>query len=112
MGRKKHGEGLEQLMINIMVEQCVRSMASSGSGLLRFIEDVTEAEVDWEALHSTKGQRPKTYSKSNPGIFVVKQVEYSEVVKSISWFQPDRAAFHSLKTKLKTERATNKRQLQ
>ncbi len=83
MGRKKHGEGLEQLVINIMVEQCVRSMASSGSGLPLFIEDVTEAEVDWEALHSTKGQGPKTYSKSNPGLFEVKKVEYSAVVKTI-----------------------------
>ncbi len=26
-------------------------------------------QVDWMALHSTNGQWPKTYSKSNPGVF-------------------------------------------
>ncbi len=36
-------------------------MASSGTGLLVF--------GDYTALHSTNGRWPKTYSKSNPGVF-------------------------------------------
>ncbi len=50
MGRKKYGEGLEQLMIQSMqhnlwnMEQCDAwaCMASSGTGLLVFSDDVTE----------------------------------------------------------------------
>ncbi len=49
-GRKKYGEGLEQLMIQSikhhlwnLVDQCDgMSMASSGTGLLVFIDDLTE----------------------------------------------------------------------
>ncbi len=61
--------------------------------------------------HSTNGRWTKTYSKSNPGVLEGKKVEYSAMAKSISWSQLDWAAFHSLKTKLKAERATNKQQL-
>ncbi len=81
-------------------------MASSGTGLLVFSDDVTEdrssqknsevyryilcpdsvkcSKVDWPALHSTSGQWPKTYSKSNPGVFKGKKVDYSAMAKSIS----------------------------
>ncbi len=52
-----------------------------------------------------------TQSKSNPGVFEGKKVEYSAMTKSISWSQPDWAAFHLLKTKLKAERPTNKQQM-
>ncbi len=62
---------------------------------------------DWTA-HNTNGRWPKTYSKSNPGVFEVKKVDYSAMAESISWSQPDWAAFHLLKTKLKAERPTNK----
>ncbi len=119
------------------VEQCDAGacLASSGSGLLLFSDDVTEQkteaagwilkctgiyslsrfsqmqQIDWAALHSTNGQWPKTYIKSNPGVFEGKKVKYSAMAESISWSLPDWAAFHSLKTKLKTERPTNKQQL-
>ncbi len=49
--------------------------------------------------------------KRNPGVFEDKKAEYSAMAESISWSEPDWTAFHSLKTKLKTERATNKQQL-
>ncbi len=109
-------------------------MASSGTGLLVFIDDVTENRSSWKNSvymdilsaqiqpNAAKliGQRfikvvqmdddPK-HSKSNPGVFEGKKVEYSAMAKSISWSQPDQAAFHLLKTKLKAERAINKQQL-
>ncbi len=47
------------------------------------------SKVDWTELHSTNGRWPKTYSKSNPGVFEGKKVEYSAMAKSISWSQPD-----------------------
>ncbi len=52
-----------------------------------------------------------TQIKSSPGVFEGKKVEYSAMTKSISWSQPDWAAFHLLKTKLKAERPTNKQQI-
>ncbi len=81
-GRKKYGEGLEQLMIQSIqhhlntLEQCD---GMSMHGIQVFIEDVTEdrssrknsevyrdilsaqiqskcSKVDWVALHGTKGQ--------------------------------------------------------
>ncbi len=42
------------------------------------------SKADWTALHSTNGRLPKTYSKSNPGVFEGKKVEYSAIAKSIS----------------------------
>ncbi len=72
-------------------------MASSGTGLLVFIDDVTEdrssrnnsevyrdilcpdsakwRKVDWAALHGTNGNDPK---------HTAKKVEYSAMAKSIS----------------------------
>ncbi len=98
-------------------------MASSGTGLLVFIDDVTEdrssqinsevyrdilsahsvkcSKVGWTALHSTSGQWPKTYSKSNPGVFEGKKVEYSAMAKSISWSQPDWACISLVEDKTK-----------
>ncbi len=89
-------------------------IASSGTGLLVFIDDETEdksswmnsevyrdiliwvypdaakcSKVDWTALLSTNGQWPKTYSKNNPGVFESKKVEYSAMTKSITWSQPE-----------------------
>ncbi len=82
-------------------------MASSGTGLLVFIDDVTNdrssglnSEVYRDIL-STQiqsngakliGQHfivqmdddPKSYSKNNPGVFDGKNVEYSAMAKSIS----------------------------
>ncbi len=74
-------------------------------------DSVKCSKIDWAALHSTNGQWPKTYIKSNPGVFEGKKVKYSAMAESISWSLPDWAAFHSLKTKLKAERPTNKQQL-
>ncbi len=59
----------------------------------------TVKKAYWTALHSTNGNDPKR----NPGVFEGKKVLYSVMAESISWSQPDWAAFHSLKTKLKTE---------
>ncbi len=97
-GRKKYGEGLEQLMIQSiqhhlwnMVEQCEAWAAwlpvALGYCCLVMMRQKTEAarwilkcvyylprfsqmeQSDWAALHSTNGRWPKTYSKSNPGVF-------------------------------------------
>ncbi len=133
-GRKKYGEGLEQLMIQStqhylwnMVEQC-DGMSVYGfqwhwvTGVYcrmysEVYRDILSSQIQPNAAKligrcfSTNGQWAKTYSKSNPWVFEGKKVEYSAMAKSISWSQPDWAAFHSLKTKLKTERPTNKQQL-
>ncbi len=74
-------------------------------------DSVKCSKADWAALHSTNGRWLKTYYKSNPGVFEGKKVQYSAMAESISWSEPNWAAFHSLKTKLKAERATNKQQL-
>ncbi len=136
--KKKSGEGFEQLMNhdpkhllwNWSSALAWAGMASSGTGSLVCIDDVTEdrssrvnSEVSRNILsgqnqpngakliHSTNKRWPKTYSNSNPGVFEGKKVEYSAIAESISWFQPDWAALHLLKTKLKAERLTNKLQL-
>ncbi len=58
-------------------------------------------KVDWTALHSTNGWWPKTYSKSNPGVFEGKKFEYSEMSKLISWSQPDWACISLAENKTK-----------
>ncbi len=52
-------------------------------------DSVKWSKVYWAALHSTNWWWPKTYSKSNPGVFEGKKVGYSAMAKSISWYQPD-----------------------
>ncbi len=54
---------------------------------------------------------PNHTAKATQEFLMVKKVEYFAMAMSISWSQPDWAAFHSLKTKLKAERPTNKQQL-
>jgi len=68
--------------------------------------------VDWKALCSTNGQWqwPETYSKSIPGVFEGKNVEYKSPDLNPNK-SPDSHAFYLLKTKLKAERPTNKQQL-
>ncbi len=122
MGRKKYEEGSEQLMIicestqhhmwNMMDHCDGMSMASSGTGLLVFSDDVTEDRSSWInsevyqdilsaqiQLHATTfigrcfiiqmDNGPKHYSKSNPGVFEGKKVYYSAMAESISCSQPD-----------------------
>ncbi len=140
-GRKKYGEGLEQLMIQSiqhhlwnMVEQCEAWAAwlpvALGYCCLVMMRQKTEAarwilkcvyylprfsqmeQSDWAALHSTNGRWPKTYSKSNPGVFEGKKKIYILQWPSQSPdLNPIEHAFHLLKTKLKAERPTNKQQL-
>lgn len=40
-----------------------------------------------------------------------KEIKYSSMVKSVTCFQPKRASFHILKTKLKAEKSKKKQQL-
>ncbi len=128
-GRKKYREGLEQLMIqNIQhhlwntVERC-DGMSVHGfhdTGLLVFSDDMTEdrnsrmnSEVYRDILSAQiqsnaakligrhLGQWPKTYIKSNPGVFESKKVEYSG---TISWSQPDWACISLAQDKTKSRK--------
>ncbi len=55
----------------------------------------SQMQQSWlDSAYSTGGQWPKTYCKSNPGVFEVKE--------------PDRGCIHLLNTKLKAESPTNK----
>ncbi len=100
-------------------------MASSGTGLLVFSDNMTEAagwilkcigiyclprfsqKLDWAVLQSTTGWWPKSYSKSNPAAFEGKKNGFV-MAKSLADFNPIQHTFHSLKTKLNEERPTNK----
>ncbi len=53
------------------------------------VQMLIQLKVDWMALHSTNALWTKTYSKSNPGVFEGKKVDFSAMIKSISWSQPD-----------------------
>ncbi len=138
-GRKKNGEGFEQLMIQIMWTMNIicetwwssvmawACMASSGTGLLVFIDDVTEdrssqknSEVYRDILSAqiqSNGAKligqhfivknirwPKTYSKNNLGVFEGKEVEYSAMAKSISWSQPDWSCISLAEDKTKSRK--------
>ncbi len=110
-------------------------MASSGTGLLVFSDNVTEdrssrmnSEVYWDIYSlsrfsqiqqsslewrfTVQVEMTQTYSKRNPGVFEGKKVEYFAMAKSISWSQPDWACFSLAKDteKRQTERPTNKQQ--
>ncbi len=115
-GKKKVWRRLEQLMIQSiqhhlwnMVEQCNgMSMASSGSGLLVFIDDDPAkligrhfvVQMDNDTKHTAKATQ-----------------EFLKVWNILQWpsqspdLNPIEHAFHLLKTKLKAERHPNKQQL-
>ncbi len=102
-------------------------MASSGTGLLLFSDDMTEdrnsqenskwctlcpdsdklSKADWAVLHSKHGRWPKHTAKATQEL-EVKAVNYSAMAKSISWSQPDWACISLAEDKLKKERPTNK----
>ncbi len=64
-------------------------------------DSAKRSKVNWTVLHRTNGQWPKTYSKSNPGVFEGKKVEYFAMAKSISWFQPNWACISLAEDKTK-----------
>ncbi len=73
---------------------------------------------DWTVLHSTNGQWPKTFSKSNDGkngngmvFLMVKKWNILQWPSQSPDLNPIEHAFHLRKTKLEAERPTNKQQL-
>ncbi len=121
-GRTKYGKDLKQLMIQSM-QHHLWNMVEQWDGMSMHgfqWHSVTgvywwwSSKVDWTSLHSTNGQWPQTESKSNPGVFEGKQVEYSAMAESISWSQPDWACISLAEDKTKgrkTNKQTNKQQL-
>ena len=98
----KHGGG------NVMASAC---MASSGTGSLIFIDDVTHDgsskmnsevyrnilsailkrrcnQTDREILHHAARQQPKTHFQNNQGVHQVKEVEGFRLAKSIFRLKP------------------------